>query len=104
MIMLSKLNFSPNIDMFLTFLGFWNSTIKAFIFPFGIMSPSLFDVATMLGLPIIGEDIPTLYDDAFDNFSYPLYKEISSYGNYMNEYRCKSCDVSKIEHNAFVSF
>ena len=57
MIMLSKLSFSPNIDMFLTLLSFWNTSINAFIFPFGIMSPSLFDVAVMLGLLIIRKDI-----------------------------------------------
>ena len=57
-IMLSKMSFSLNIEMFLTFLGFWNSAINAFVFPFGMMSPTLFDVATMLGLPIIGKDIP----------------------------------------------
>ena len=58
--MLSKLSFSPNIDMFLTLIGFWNFTIDTFVFQFRIMSPSLFDVAMMLGLPIVGEDTPTL--------------------------------------------
>ena len=58
--MLSKLSFSTNIDMFLTLIGFWNFTIHAFVFQFGIMYLSLFDVAMMLGLPIIREDTLTL--------------------------------------------
>ena len=39
MVMLSKLSFSPNINMFLTLLDFWNISINTFVFPFGIMSP-----------------------------------------------------------------
>ena len=55
--MLSKKNFSHNINMFLSFLVFWNTVINAFVFLFGIMSPSLFDIVAMLGLPIVGEDM-----------------------------------------------
>ena len=75
--------FSPSNEMFLFFLSFWNSTINAFIFPFGIMSSTLFDVATMLGLLIIGEDIPTLYDEGFEELGCPVYKEIARYGKYI---------------------
>ena len=69
MIMLSKMSFSPNNEMLLTFLGFWNSTINGFVFPFEIMSPTLFDIVTMLGLLIVGEDIPSLYDEGFEDLS-----------------------------------
>ena len=104
MIMLSKLSFSPNIDMFLSFLSFWNSSINAFIFSLGIMSPLLFDVATMLGLLIIGNHIPTLYDEEFEDLNCPIYKEIAGYGKYMKEYKQDQGNVSKTEHNAFVIF
>ena len=81
MIMLSNLSFSPNNEMFLAFLSFWNFTINTFVFPFGIMSPTLFDVATMLGLPIMGENIPAFYDEAFEDLGYPVYKEIVGMAN-----------------------
>ena len=87
MIMFSKQEFSPNIDMFLAFICFWNSTISAFEFPFGIISPFLVDVATMLSLPIIGEKVATLYNEAFVDIGCIVYKEIAGYGNFMNEYR-----------------
>ena len=51
------------------------------------MWPFLFDVATMLGLPIIGEDIPPLYDEGFEDPDYPVSKENIAYGKYMNKYR-----------------
>ena len=85
--MLSKMSFSPNIEMFLTFLGFWNLAINAFVFPFGIISPTLFDVPTMLGLPIIGEDILPLCDDDFEELGCPVSKENAAYGKYMKEHK-----------------
>ena len=51
------------------------------------MSPILFDIATMLGLPIIGEDIPILHDEGFEDLDCPIYKELASYGKYMEEHR-----------------
>ena len=86
-IMLSKKNFSPNIDMFFSFLGFWNTAINAFVFLFRIMSPSLFDVAARLGLPIVGEDIPTLYDEDFEDLDCLVSKENAAYGKYLKEHK-----------------
>ena len=90
--------------MFLTFLNFWNSIINAFVFSFGIMSPTLFDVATMLCLPIIGEDIPTHHDEDFEDLGCPVYKEIASYSKYMEEHRRLQGSIYKTEHNAFIFF
>ena len=58
----------------------------------------------MLGLPTISEDIPTLYDDDFQHLGYPMYREISGYGKYMNEYRQEQGAVSKTGHSAFIFF
>ena len=104
MIMLSKLSFSPNIDMFLTFLGFWNTSINAFVFPFGIMSPSLLDIAIMLGLPITGEDLSSLYDEAFEELGCSVSKENSAYSRYMEIHRQIDGGVSQTEHHAFLFF
>ena len=95
MIMLSKLSFSPNIEMFLSFISFWNTAINAFVIPFRIMLPSLFDVAVMLSLPIVGEGIPTLYNEDFEELSYPVSKENSSYGKYMEIHQRTHGRVSK---------
>ena len=103
-IMLSKMSFSSNIEMFLTFLVFWKSAINTFVFPFGIMSPTLFDVATMLGLPIIGEDIPPFYDKDFEDLGCLISKENATYGKYMKEHKQKQGVVGKAEHNAFLFY
>ena len=53
---------------------------------------------------IINEDIPSLHDENFEDLSYPMYKEIASYGKYMEEPRQLQGTVSKTEHNTFVFF
>ena len=90
--------------MFLAFLVFWNSTINAFVFPFGMMTPTLFDIATMLGLPIIGENIPLLYDEDFEDLSCPISKENAAYDKYIKEHRREQGAVGKAEHNAFLFY
>ena len=104
MIIFSKLNFSPNINMFVALISFWNTAINACVLPFGIMSPSLFDVAVMLGLPIIGEDIPSLYEERFEDLGCPVSKENSSYGKFMEEHRWDHGAVSVTKHNTFIFF
>ena len=86
-IMLSRISFSPNNEMVLAFLDFWNSAINAFVFPFGIMSPTLFDVAIMLRLPITGEDIPPLYDEDFKDLGCPISKENATYSKCLKEHK-----------------
>ena len=68
------------------------------------MSPSLFVVATMLGLPIIGEDIPILYDESFEDLNYPMYNEIASHNKHMEKHKRLQGAISKTEHNAFIFF
>ena len=101
MIMFSKQEFSPNIDMLFSFLGFQNLAINAFVFPFGIMSPSLFDVPAILGLPIMGNEIPLLYSEPFEDLNYIVSKEISSYGTFIIKYNQITSTVEKAEHNVF---
>ena len=58
----------------------------------------------MLDLPIIGEDIPTLYDEGFEELGCPVSKENSSYSRYMEVYQHIQGAISKIEQNAFIFF
>ena len=102
--MLSKISFSPNIEMFLTFLSFWNLAINAFMFSFRIMSPTSFDVATMLRLQIVGEDIPPLYDEDFEDLSCLVSKENAAYGKYIKKHRREQGVMGKAKHNAFLFY
>lgn len=55
MIALSIINIPANFDMFLPLLGFWSAEFNAFIMPWGMPSPTLLDVVTILVLPIYGK-------------------------------------------------
>ena len=68
------------------------------------MSPSLFDVAATLGLPIVGEDIPPLYDEDFEDLGCPVSKENAVYGKYLKEHKREHGAMSKSEHNAFLFY
>ena len=68
------------------------------------MSSTLFNVVTMLGLPIIGKDILTLYDEGFKDLSSPMCKEIASYGNYIEEHRRSQGAISKTDTMLLFSF
>ena len=56
MIILLKREIPPNFDLLYGFLNFWNTFVNAFILPFGMMSPMLYDIDVILGLLIYGDD------------------------------------------------
>ena len=85
-------------------LAFEILQLTLFIFLFGIMSSTLFNVVTMLGLSIIREDILTLYDEGFKDHSSLMYKEIASYGKYIEEHRRSQGAISKIDTMLLFSF
>ena len=41
------------------------------------MSPSLFDVATILGLPTVGDELPSLYDEIIKDLGFKVTKQIA---------------------------
>ncbi|KAG5023032.1 hypothetical protein JHK82_018936 [Glycine max] len=41
--------------------------MNTFVFPFGFMIITLLDVATILGLPIVSDEIPSLFDQNFED-------------------------------------
>ena len=58
----------------------------------------------MLGLPIIGENIPPLYDEDLKDLGYPISKENAAYDKYIKEHRREQGAVGKVEHNAFLFY
>ena len=40
--------------------------MNIFVFPFGFMTITLQDVATMLGFLIVGDEIPSLFNQPFE--------------------------------------
>ena len=58
----------------------------------------------MLGLSTIGEDIPSLYDEGFEDLDYPVSKENAAYGKYMKEHKQEQGAIGKVEYNAFIFY
>ena len=51
MILLSKKEIPPNFGLLYSFQIFWNTSTNAFCLPFGMMRPTLHDVAAITDLP-----------------------------------------------------
>lgn len=55
-----------NYPLIFSFLSFCSTTMNIFVFPFGFMTITLQDVATMLGFLIVGDEIPSLFNQPFE--------------------------------------
>ena len=53
----------PNYPLIFSFLSY--TTTNTFVFPFSFMTITLQDVATILGLPIFGDEITSLFELPF---------------------------------------
>ncbi|RZB97048.1 hypothetical protein D0Y65_020642, partial [Glycine soja] len=60
----------PNYPLIFSFLSFWSIATNTFVFPFRFMTITLQDIATILGLPIIGDEIPSLFDQPVEDLGY----------------------------------
>lgn len=52
MISISSFNIRVNYDVLLPLLDFWSVEFNTFIFPWGLLTPTLLDVAAIIGIPI----------------------------------------------------
>ncbi|KZV21476.1 hypothetical protein F511_08241 [Dorcoceras hygrometricum] len=63
LIEMSKVGMSRQSVLFDCMLRFWSPASNAFLFSWGPMSPTLYDVYLFTGLPLVGPDSPYLIDD-----------------------------------------
>lgn len=57
MIALSVVNIPACYDLLHPFLGFWSAEFNAFIFSWGMLTPTLLDVASIIGMPLSGKSM-----------------------------------------------
>lgn len=101
LIELSKVGPAYCPNMLLASLYFWDDTHQTFHFGCGMMTPSLFDLASIVGLKPFGEEF-----DPFFLTEYSIGFEVSraAYNTHINYYHDKSsAEVSDVEHIAFMA-
>lgn len=81
--MLSQHDIPLNLELLFGFLSFWSYSVNGFILLSGVVSPILLDVVTITGLPIIGDDVPSLFELSFSALKVNFSKNTSSYSNFL---------------------
>ena len=98
---MSKLGFSYCQPLLLAYIYIWDNTYNTFHLPCGMMTPTLFYIVAITGLPQTGETFdPYLQLDNTINFQV----KNSSFTAYMNLYHTKGDEVTDVEHIAFLAF
>ncbi|XP_050920289.1 uncharacterized protein LOC127137927 [Lathyrus oleraceus] len=99
LIQMSKLGFSYCQPLLLSSLYFLDSTYNTFHLPCGMITPTLFDVAAISGLPPTGETF-----DPYQDCEYLIDFNVknASFNTYINLYHADGEEVSDIEHIAFL--
>lgn len=101
LIMLSKLNLDYNTPMLISSSYFWDSTHYTFHLPCGMATPTLFDMAAIIGLEPTGHT----YDpdiDSMDTIAFSTTR--AAYSTHITYYHDKDIeDVSNVEHIAFLA-
>ncbi|KZV20009.1 hypothetical protein F511_26767 [Dorcoceras hygrometricum] len=99
---MSKVGMSKQSLLFDCLLCFWSPSSNVFLFSWGPMSPTLYDIYLFTGLPLIGLDSPYIIDDSSaPELAAPRYC-FSSYRAVMKQYESRSGEPSTTEHIMFL--
>ncbi|KZV19272.1 hypothetical protein F511_37033 [Dorcoceras hygrometricum] len=99
---MSKVGMSKQSLLFDCLLRFWSPSSNAFLFSWGPMSSTLYDIYLFTGLPLIGHDSPYLIDDssapelAAPRYCFPSCRAV------VKQYESCSGEPSTIEHIMFL--
>lgn len=101
MVMVSTKEVSQNFNILFPLMSFLLTTLNAFVFSWGILTPTLLDVVAILGLPVGGRDVHADpgFSDADPNYSFPR-----AFANLMAWNSKTSGDVTDAEHYAFLMY
>ena len=104
MILLSKKDIPPNFGLLYDFLRFWSTVVNAFILPFGMMSPTLHDVATIVGLLVDRDEVLFFHNILDNDLGFQVNKKSNAYSTFFNTFNRGSDLVGEIEHRVFLFF
>ncbi|XP_073066554.1 uncharacterized protein [Primulina eburnea] len=102
LVVTSKMKINKQSVLFDCLLRFWSPSSNVFIFPFGPMSITLYDISLFLGLPVVGPDSPYFIDDpaaptlAHTRYCYPSYRAV------VKEWSSHTGVPSVVEHVMFL--
>lgn len=96
------IDFSGNL--FGAAIQFWSKTINAFVFRFGIMTITIYDLAVMFNLPASGAIVSSNLLSTETSFASGLGRTELSWGSFIKTYDSKSTDPNQEEHVAFLLF
>lgn len=101
MIQLSCVGFTYCPNFLVSSIYFWEGSTNSFHFPFGMLTPTLFDVVEITGLRPTGDSFkPTTADESVIQFD----KEAASFTKYIECFHKKQVSsVSDEEHIAFLA-
>ncbi|WJX64668.1 hypothetical protein P8452_49418 [Trifolium repens] len=97
-IQLSKIGVRYNQEMLIAALHFFESSTNTFHFACGMMTPTLFDVAAITGLPPTGD----VYDPSRVSHTIEIEFNSKTYSKYIAEHHGEG-EVSDEEHVAFLA-
>src|ERR1051325_3831483 len=97
---MSKLGFSYSQPLLLASLYFWDNTYNIFHLPYGMLTPTFFDIAAITRLSPIGETFDP-NEDADNLIDFDV--RHASFSKYITFYHSAEEEVSKVEHIAFLA-
>lgn len=101
MIILSTIEISLNLNILFPLIGFWSTSLNTFVFPWGMLTPTLLDVAAILGLPAGGKEVHAGSNFSTKNLAY----ESDSAFIYLLNWNFKtSGDVTDAENKTFLMY
>ena len=104
MILLSKKEIPPNFELLYSFLSFWSVSANTFYLLFGIISPMLLNVVTIVGLPVDGGEVPYLHDVLGTDLGFKVNNKNNVYSTFINTFNKGNNLVGDLEHKAFLLF
>lgn len=91
-----------NFDILLPLLGFWSSDFKAFIFPWGMVTPNILDVAAITGFPSFGVTVhPSRLPEKI-NFSHTHAGGV--YSKFLTKNTRIEAEITDTKHTTFLIY
>jgi len=101
---LTRHNVELNYPLIFSFFYFWSTATNTFVFPFSFMTITLQDVATILGFPIVDDEIPSLFDQPFVDLRCSFNRSTNGYPYFITTHVKKINIIYDVEHKTFLLF
>lgn len=101
LIQMSRVSLSYNPNMLIFSMCFWDTSTNTFHLPCGMLTPALFDIATILGLQPTGMNFEPSRKTSTNN-SFNISR--TTYNSFMEYHKESSDRIYEHEHTAFLAY